>query len=207
MTYKNMKKTGLFLISLVALLVVGAAQAKTVATAPDALISRLTAEWQAEVNKQTAAIDKDKAVLFRITDRITAPYIDYQKIARLVLGKYWRKASDPQKKEFIQAFRDDLVRKYATVLYSYREAEISVKPVNYKETDKNVRVKTVASLAGRKPVSVNFILYKKDENWRAMDVLTEGVSVVATLRGIYRSEIQKKGLDKVIADLASKSKS
>ena len=206
MTHNNMKKTGLFLVGLMAFLVIGLAQAKTATTAPDALISRLTNEWKTEVNKHDAAIKKDKSVLFSITDRITAPYIDYQKIARLVLGRYWRKASDAQKKKFIKAFRDDLVRKYATVLYGFRTADIQVKPAHYKETDKNVRVKTVAKLPGRKPVSVNFILYKKDDNWRAMDVLTEGVSVVATLRGIYRSEIQQKGLDKVIAELAEKTK-
>ena len=200
-----MKKTGLFLVSLLMVALAGMAQAKPAPTAPDALISELTKRWQAEVSRQEAAIQKDKSVLFRITDRITAPYIDYEKIARLVLGKYWRKATDAQKKQFIQAFRDDLVRKYATVLYGFRKAKITVKPLTYKEKAKNVRVKTVAALPGRKPVSVNFILYRKDGNWRAMDVLTEGVSVVATLRGIYRSEIQKKGLDKVIADLAGKS--
>jgi len=200
------KRLGIVWIVLAMTALVGSAQAKPAPTAPDALIAELTKEWKAEVNKHDAEIKKDKSVLFKITDRITAPYIDYKKIARLVLGKYWRKASDAQKKAFIQAFRDDLVRKYATVLYGYRTADIQVRPVKYKETDKNVRVKTVAKLAGRQPVSVNFILYKKDNIWRAMDVLTEGVSVVATLRGIYRSEIQKKGLDRVIADLASKSK-
>ena len=193
-------------MGLMAVLVMGLAQAKPAPTAPDALIAELTRQWKSEVTRHDAEIKKDKSVLFHITDRITAPYIDYEKIARLVLGKYWRKASDAQRKAFIKAFRADLVRKYATVLYGFRTADIQVKPAHYKKTDKNVRVKTVAKLPGRKPVSVNFILFRKDGKWRAMDVLTEGVSVVATLRGIYRSEIQKKGLDKVIAELKAKDK-
>lgn len=174
--------------------------------APDALVNELSHKWQNEVNGDAAAIKKNRDLLFQVTDDITGPYIDYDKIARLVLGQYWRQASDTQRKEFVKEFRKYLVHTYATAMYEYRNADIEVKPTKVKPGDDMTRVQTVVKNPGQPPVSLNFVLFKKDGDWQAMDVLIENVSVVATLRSIYRSEIQQKGLDQVIADIAAKAK-
>ena len=42
----------------------------------------------------------DRDYIFQLVNEVLEPRVDLEKISRLVLGKYWRKASDEQKTLF-----------------------------------------------------------------------------------------------------------
>ena len=48
---------------------------------------------------------------------------------------------------------------------------------------------------------------KTDQGWKVYDVVIAGVSLVQNYRSSFNSEIQKSGIDGLIATLANKNKS
>ncbi|HEC14066.1 MAG TPA: ABC transporter substrate-binding protein [Acidiferrobacteraceae bacterium] len=202
-----MKRSLSFITGLLVMFAMLAATTAAVEKGPDALVKELYGAWVSKARAQKSELQKDPKKLYLLADEITAPYIDYNRFSRLVLGKHWRNASKTQRSRFEHEFRHHLVRTYATALLTYIDADFKFIPSKYKESDKQVLVKTETRPKGGGPkISVNYILYKKEGAWQAMDVAIEGISIVATLRSIVRSEVQNKSLDAVIEELAAKNR-
>ena len=56
----------------------------------------------------------------KLVDEILLPHFDTDYAARLVLGKHWRTATPEQRKRFIDAFYQSLLRNYGEALPSSR---------------------------------------------------------------------------------------
>ena len=54
-------------------------------------------------------------------------------------------------------------------------------------------------------VAVNYSLRKVNGEWKAWDVVIDGISYVKSYREDYGAEVQQKGLDAVIARLEAKA--
>ena len=56
------------------------------------------------------------------------------------------------------------------------------------------------------PIDINYSMEKVDGTWKVYDVVIAGVSLVQNYRSTFASEIQKGGVDGLIAALAAKNK-
>ena len=56
-------------------------------------------------------------------------------------------------------------------------------------------------------VDVNYTMRKVNSEWKAWDVVIDGISYVKSYREDYGAEVQQKGLDAVIARLEAKAAS
>ncbi len=177
------------------------------ASDPDTLVRQLYDDWVNKVRSNHAAIEADRRTLYTLTAESAGPYIDFNRLSRLVLGKYWRQATPVQQERFVAEFRNHLIRTYATAMYQYVDAAFILKPTKYKPTDRHVIVRTETKPNdGRPKFPVNYVLAQNNSGWQAIDVVVEGVSTVSTLRGIVNSEVQTKTLDGVIAELTEKNR-
>jgi phospholipid transport system substrate-binding protein len=59
---------------------------------------------------------------------------------------------------------------------------------------------------GADPIDINYSMEKTDGGWKVYDVVIAGVSLVQNYRSSFASEIQKSGVDGLIATLAAKNK-
>jgi len=182
------------------------ARAADAVPGPEEQVRELYRTFIDAVRAQRAAIDKDRSVLYAITERSTDPYVDYDRLSRLVLGRNWTAATPAQRERFMAEFRGYLVRTYAVALVRYIDAEFIFKPVQLRPGDRQVMVRTETVPQGGTRFPVNYLLYLNDHGWKALDVSIDGVSVVATLRAVVESEVREKGLDGVIEDLARKNR-
>ncbi len=148
--------------------------------------------------------DREKLVddpehVYRLTTDILVPHVDMYRVSRLVLGKYWRKASKRQRLRFSREFRRMLVRTYASALKQFRgEADIRFLPMRYDAGDNDVAVHTKIAHAGGQPISVSYRMHLKKGQWLTYDVKIEGVSLVTNYRSSFAHQIRQKGLDKLI---------
>ena len=129
-----------------------------------------------------------------------------KKVARLVLGRAWRSASDEQKKGFIVEFRTLLLKTYAVALSKYKDQKIEFKPSRMSYTDEIFIVKSEIIQAGAQPIRVNYALSKRAGKWLVFDIVIEGVSLVTNYRSQFSSVIRKNGMDTLIKRLAKKNK-
>ncbi|HIF18377.1 MAG TPA: ABC transporter substrate-binding protein [Cycloclasticus sp.] len=146
--------------------------------------------------------------VFQLVNEVIEPRVDLNKISRLVLGKYWRKASQDQKDQFQLEFKGLLVNTYAVAFKEFGEWTIHFIPMSFESTQKRVIVKTQIIQPSSPPIAVNYrMAINKEGQWKAYDVIIEGISLVTNYRSSFAKSIKRSGgLDNVIKQLAEKNK-
>ena len=173
---------------------------------PEDLVKK-TAEDVLFAIKADEEIQKgNKEKIYQLAEEKILPNFDFEKVARLVLGRAWRSASDDQKKGFIIEFRTLLLKTYAVALSKYKNQKIKFKPTRMSDTDEIVIVKSEIIQNGAQPIRVNYALSKRTGKWLVFDIVIEGVSLVTNYRSQFSSVIKKNGIDTLIKRLAKKNK-
>ncbi len=146
--------------------------------------------------------------LYALVDEVFLPVFDTQYAGRLVLGRHNRTVTAEQRRRFIQAFYEFLVRSYADSILKFRKDRIKVLPVPAEKLkhSKRVVVRTRMSMDDGTVVSVDYSLHMTPKGWRIYDVRIQGVSYVRTYRSQFDQEISAKGIEAVITRLETEAK-
>ena len=164
-----------------------------------------TADDVLTVLKSDDSIQQDKEKIYQLAEEKILPNFDLDRISMLVLGKAWRKINEDQQQQFKSEFKTMLLRTYAVALGKYKDQQIDFKPMRMEPTDKQATVKTQIIQDGAQPISVDYTLAKKDDQWKVFDIVIEGVSLVTNYRSQFASEIKNNGIDSLISKLAEKN--
>lgn len=113
-------------------------------------------------------------------------------IGKFVLGRHWRRASEAERAEFQQVFKDYLVAGYARQLGAYSDEEIRVGQAQ-PQGDRGALVTSKIIRAEGEDIRVDWRLRQTDESWRIIDVIVEGVSMATTYRSEFSSVIGSNG--------------
>ena len=132
---------------------------------------------------------------------------DVSSISRFVLGKYWKQSSLDQKKNFIKAFRNYIVKTYSSRFSEYSGEKLKL--VNY-ENEKNPKIFLVHTVLERQdspPIKVDWRIGKKKDKFVILDIIIEGISLAITQRSEFVSVIdQNQGnIDQLISLLKEKT--
>lgn len=139
---------------------------------------------------------KDPSKVNALVDKWLLPHFDTAYSARLVLGRHWRDASEDQRKRFVSAFYQSLLRNYGSALADFTSDRMKIFPAQVSGDNATVRTEIKRSNGTRIPV--NYSLRKTPDGWKAWDVVIEGISYVKSFREDFGAEIDQKGLDAVI---------
>ncbi len=201
----------LFTVFVAALFAVGPAfGADTPATTvpgpgPQELVEKVAKDLLHDLDANRAELKKDPAKMRAVVDKTLLPSFDADYSARLVLGKYWRDATDQQRKRFIEAFIQSLMRQYGHALVDFTADRMTVLPFKGDAAATTATVRTEIKRDNGTPVPVNYSLHVTPQGWKAWDVTIEGISYVKNFRTDFSSEIEAKGLDAVIQRLESEN--
>jgi phospholipid transport system substrate-binding protein len=117
---------------------------------------------------------------------------DVPGIARFVLGRYWRLATEPQQQEFVKVFADYIALAYSNRLTEYSGETLHVtgsKPA----PGGSVVSSEIVRPNGAPPAKVDWLLTPHDGAYKISDVVVEGVSMAVTQRSEFASVIQRNG--------------
>lgn len=164
---------------------------------------RQTADYVlSQVRARKAELEKDPSGLYQLVHEQVIPHFDFRLMTRAAMGRYWRRASESQRRRLVAAFREMLVRTYATMLLGYSDERIQYLPFRGKPGDKRVVVRTkVFTKDGAPPVPIDYRLYRKNGQWKVYDVVVDGVSLVSNYRSTFAEQIRKGGIDGLIEAL------
>lgn len=167
------------------------------------------------VREHRQAIRQDPEAAYRLIEQTLAPRVDFELIARLVLGRHWQSASGEQRLRFTAAFRESLLRTYAHVLSSnvdeiVRRIEgqrevMRVDNVRPGPDPQRVTVRTQLIL-GDQAIPIDYRLHARDGRWQAYDLLIGNISFVANFRQEYGSLLQRSDLDALIDRLEARNR-
>jgi phospholipid transport system substrate-binding protein len=180
---------------------------------PQPLVAAKIDELILQLRDNAEKIREDQSIAYRISNELMAPHIDFPRITRLVIGKYWRTASPAQQQQLIEEVKDLLIRSYVTAMTSYvddiialaEQKGIKYQPSRYKTGDKKASIRATIALEGGQSADVQYQLYYRDE-WKIYDIRLEGISLAITYRSSFGEQIKRDGLDKLIAQLADRNR-
>jgi phospholipid transport system substrate-binding protein len=173
---------------------------------PQDLVHETADTMLTKLREERKVIDQHPGRIYELVDQIVLPHFDFERMSSWVLGKYWRRATPEQRKEFMEQFRTLLVRTYAKSLSSYTDNKITYLPFRGTADQTDVKVRTEVDQPGGFPIPIDYALHLKDGEWKVYDVTIDGVSLVTNYRTTFATQIRQNGLDKLIASLADRNK-
>ena len=174
--------------------------------APEDLVAKTTDEITSALRAEQDKIKANPKRLYEIVDKVVLPHFDFERMSRWALGKYWRKAKESERTQFIQEFRTLLVRTYAKALNDNYDEEIVMLPVRMRKGGKEATVRTEVQQSAGFPIPIDYKMYIKGGAWKVYDVSVDAISLVANYRTTFAKEIRKNGIPKLIARLADRNK-
>lgn len=164
------------------------------------------ASIQLQDRLQDASFTKDFGKINQFVKEVIYPHTDFDRIAALVLGKLWKTANLEQRERFKQEFQTLLIRTYSRAFVEFKEWSVRFLPLQMEKDATKVIVKTEVLQPGLQPVSVDYRMLLSQGEWKAYDIIIEGVSLVTNYRTTFSNEVQTKGsLDAVIDSLAKRN--
>ena len=113
-------------------------------------------------------------------------------IARFVLGRYWRSASEEEKQEFVKLLEDYVVFVYTARLANFGGETFKVR--GSRSDGDGVIVSTdVINPGSASPLRIDWRLVNDNGAYKINDVIVEGVSMMVTQRSEFASVVQRNG--------------
>lgn len=178
----------------------GTAQAATTQQA-SAFINQVGAET---VGILTGVKDKSKkqSALSKIFDG----NVDFPWVARFVMGRYWREATEGQKSRYVQEYQRFLVRHYAVLFSEYDGGSFNVTYARDDGDDEfSVGMQVQAGAQSSDKVLIDYKVRYAGGSFKIFDVVIEGVSMLTTQRSEFASIISNHDIDYLIDMLEKKA--
>ncbi|MEE2698139.1 MAG: ABC transporter substrate-binding protein [Pseudomonadota bacterium] len=128
---------------------------------------------------------KERARLFRA---FMNKHFSIKGIAKFVVGRHLRKASDQEKKQYFKLFEDLMVATYSERFAKYSGEQLLVKKaVMRSKKDVIVHSTMVKVGSSAQPLKVDWRVRSKGEGFTIIDVMVEGISMIMTQKSEFSS--------------------
>lgn len=134
------------------------------------------------------------------------PHTDYKFAAFKVLGKNAASIERDQLAEFVKVFREYLITTYAVAMSYYDNQDVVFEPAQDVGDSTYVVVRAIIKDPNRPEIKVAFKVRKnaKTNEWKAFDMVAEGISMLDSKRSEFESIIRQQGIEKVITLMQEK---
>ena len=179
-----------------------AAPAHAAAISPEKVVQKIADDLADSIGAHRDELKNDHEKLIREIDAILLPHFDIEYASLLVLGRNARAASPAQRSRFAKAFYNSIAHRYAEGLLNYTRGSVNVLPFAGELNDKRTIVRTEVVLDDGKRVAVDYAFRRTTEGeWKAYDVIIEGISYITNYRNQVDAEIKASNLDALIERL------
>ncbi|WP_210396917.1 MlaC/ttg2D family ABC transporter substrate-binding protein [Motiliproteus sediminis] len=125
--------------------------------------------------------------LFALMERELTPVVDFPRVARKVMGKYARRASNEQHLRFTEVFKKTLVSTYSKGLEHLDRLEaVEVAAPVFNEQQSLAKVPMTIRLTGGESYAVVYSMFITGEgSWLVENIVVEGVNIGLVMRNQF----------------------
>lgn len=179
-----------------------------VSTSPYVVLESIGNKLFSRIAANQQEIKKFPALMQVIVEEELMPSIDYRYASYRILGKNLRDTNKEQRAKFVSSMRNYLARTYATALKQYKNQQVIFEPEKPVKGKKIVAIKTRIVDVNKPTIDVIFKMRqnKKTGEWKAFDMVVEGISLLSSKKAELSKKIAKQGVEQVAIELASIAK-
>jgi len=179
-------------ISGVALLVMSAASPVLASKLEDKSSAFITSLTEKAISSLTAE-NADRNQRIKLFRAMFNENFAVRSIGKFVLGRYWNRASEEERREYQALFEDLMIVSYVDRFTQYAGEKLRVQ----KARGENETTATIFTLierpGGAKAIRVNWRVGTNGTIFKVLDVIVEGTSMSITLKSDFASIIRRKG--------------
>src|SRR5687768_13162703 len=135
MTSAVMWYRGLFVVLASVFASISFAQDNAAEVGPNELVTKVAQDTLRDLDANRAEYQKNPKKIREVVDKTMLPHFDTAYAAQLVLAKYWREASQEQRKRFVEAFYQSLLQNYGEALAEFTPDRLRILPFQGKPSD------------------------------------------------------------------------
>jgi phospholipid transport system substrate-binding protein len=184
-----------------------AAPASAAAQSPDELVRSLSNDVLDAIKKDRSLKAGDPARINALVDEKILPYVNFEKMTRLAVGRGWRQATPEQRSQLTREFRKLLVRTYSGAVSEVTDHQVKLRPFRAQPKDTDVVVRTQVVPSRGEAIDLDYRLEKTDATWKIYDVSVLGVWLVENYKSQFATEISQNGVDGLIKSLVERNRS
>lgn len=131
--------------------------------------------------------------------------VDFKRLSRGVMAKFYRQASDEQKALFVEKFKTSLVKTYSKALVEFKNEKIELNEISDAEkakaaSGKKATVKMTLFTESGSQIPLQYSMRKnKQDEWRLTNVIVNGINLGLTFRNQFKTGMARyKSIDEVI---------
>ena len=137
-------------------------------------------------------------------EEIAYEIFDFTTMSKLVLARNWRKLDKEKRAEFVREFRTHLSRTYGTRLDNFSDIGVDVYGAQV-EVRNDVTVKSRVVGGQFDGSELAYRMRDRKEEWKIIDVVIEGVSLVSNYRSQFATVLNGGTIDDLITKLKDKN--
>ena len=130
---------------------------------------------------------------------------DFATMSKLVLKRDWKRFTPPEQKEFVGEFTDYLSASYGTRIARYANEQV-VTVGSRLEANNDVSVQTQIKGGNFDGATIDYRMRLLGEQWRVIDVVIEGISLVSNFRSQFADVIAKGGPQELLKRIRAKNR-
>jgi phospholipid transport system substrate-binding protein len=131
--------------------------------------------------------------------------IDFPTLSKLVLARNYTKFSPPQLAQFEDEFKQHLSMTYGRNVDSYRNEKVEITGERPEARGDVTVMSKILRGGGSQDVVVDYRLRQTNGEWKIIDVIIEGVSLVSNFRSQFQDIVAQGGPDRLLALLKEKN--
>jgi len=180
--------------------------AQATANTPDALVRQISVDVIDTVKKDAAIQAGDVNRIIALVDSKVLPHVNFEIMTRSAVGPQWRQATAEQRSKLQAEFKTLLVRVYAGAMTEVKDQNIEVTKTLPVAGSTQVVVQTEVRGKGE-PIKLDYRMDKPADAtaWKIIDVNVAGIWLVQSYRSQFATEINKGGIDGLIAALVQRN--
>ncbi len=128
---------------------------------------------------------------------------DLQSIAAFAAGRYWQPLSDAQKSLLVATFSEWSISTYAHRFDAYSGERFRTLSVERTPRGEAL-VRSELVKPGGETLRFDYLLRRREEGWRIVNIVVDGVSDLAIRRSEFASILRTEGFDALIKKLKDK---
>jgi phospholipid transport system substrate-binding protein len=137
-------------------------------------------------------------------EKIAYDRFDLYTMSRLVLARSWKQFTPDQREKYVEEFKEYLANNYGGRIARYEQEQVEILGTR-EEQRGDVTVQTRIVGGEFDATRVDYRMRQRDEVWRVIDVIIEGISMVSNFRDQFKEVLSRGGPDHLLAKLHEKN--
>jgi len=153
-------------------------------------------------DKSLDKIERNSKIVQTLT-----PMFDFTLMAKLSLGKVWKKLDQKDQKKFVTLYVERMKQSYSSKIDAYSDEKVEVTQIKQSKSNRIELITNLISKENKLEIAYKFYKPKKlkmdKDRWLVYDVVLLGVSILKTDKAQFREFLQTKSIEELMIQIKS----